>query len=56
MSRDAAIATSCLVLALGATVGALRCLADRLLTSSAIYTVFAAGLVAAGIKIAIDAI
>ena len=50
MSRDAAIATSCLLLALGATVGALRCLADRLLTSAAIYTVFAAGLVAAGIK------
>lgn len=56
MSRDAAIATGCIVLALGATVGALRCLADRLLTSAAIYALIAAALVGGAAKAAIDAL
>ena len=56
MSRDAAIATACMVLALAALVAALRCLADRLLTSAAIYTVLAAALVGGAAKVAISAL
>jgi hypothetical protein len=44
-----------MVLALGAIAGALRCLADKLLVSAAIYTGFAAGLAVAAGKAALDA-
>jgi hypothetical protein len=43
-------------LALGAIVGALRCLADKLLASAAIYTTLAAGLAVAASMAALDAI
>jgi hypothetical protein len=56
VSKDAAIATVCLVLALGATIGALRCIADRLLPSAAVYTVIAVALLAGGVHAAIDAL
>ena len=56
MSRDAAIATGCLVLALGCVLGALRCLADRLLPSAAFYTLIAVGLVGGAAKVALDSI
>ena len=56
MSRDAAIATGCVVLALASVAGALRCLADRLLTSAAIYTALALALVGGAAKAAIDAL
>jgi hypothetical protein len=45
-----------MVLALGAIVGALRCLADKLLVTAAIYTGLAAGLAVAAGKAALDAI
>jgi hypothetical protein len=56
MSRDAAIATGCIVLALASVAGALRCLADRLLASAAIYTLVAIALVGGAAKVAIDAL
>ena len=56
MSRDAAIATGCIVFALISIGGALRCLADRLLPSAAIYTLVALALVGGAAKAAIDAL
>jgi hypothetical protein len=56
MSRDAAIAAGCFVLALACAVGALRCLADRLLASAAFYTLIAIGLVGGAAKVAVDAL
>jgi hypothetical protein len=56
MSRDAAIATGCLVLALACVLGALRCLADRLLPSAAFYTVVAIALVGGAAKVALDSL
>ena len=56
MSRDAAIAVGCFVLAVGCAIGALRCLADRLLVSAAFYTLLAIGLVAGAAKVAADAL
>jgi hypothetical protein len=56
MSQAAAIATGCIVLALACVLGALRCLADRLLPSAAIYTVVALTLVGGAAKAAIDAL
>src|SRR4051794_4826374 len=56
MSRDAAIATGCLVLALGCVLGALRCLADRLLPSAAFYTMVAVVLVGGAAKVALDSL
>lgn len=54
MGHDAAIAAGCLVLAFASVVGALRCLADRLLPSAAIYTLVAAALVGGAAKVAIN--
>jgi hypothetical protein len=51
-----ALAAVLMVLALGAIAGALRCLADKLLASAAIYTTLAAGLAVAAGKAALDAI
>jgi hypothetical protein len=45
-----------MVLALSTIIGALRCLADRLLASAAIYTALAAGLAVAAGKAALDAL
>jgi hypothetical protein len=56
MTKDAAIATGCLVLALGCVLGALRCLADRLLPSAAFYTLIAIGLIGGAAKVALDAV
>lgn len=56
MSRDAAIAVGCFVLALACAIGALRCLADRLLPSAAFYTLIAIGLVGGAAKVALDSI
>ena len=56
MSEPAAIATACVVLALASIVGALRCLADRLLASAAIYTLMAVALAGGAAKAAIDAL
>jgi hypothetical protein len=56
MSRDAAIATGCLILALGCVLGALRCLADKLLPSAAIYTAVAIALVGSAAKVALESI
>jgi hypothetical protein len=56
MSHDAAIATGCLVLALACVVGALRCLSERLLASTAFYTLVAVGLVAGAAKVALDSL
>ncbi|MEA2424441.1 MAG: hypothetical protein QOH13_851 [Thermoleophilaceae bacterium] len=53
---DAALAGGLLVLALASALGALRCLADRLLASAAIYTVLGAALAAAAGKAALDAL
>jgi hypothetical protein len=50
------LAAVLMVLALGAIVGALRCLADKLLASSAIYTTLAAGLAVAAGKAALDSL
>jgi hypothetical protein len=55
MSRDAALTFGCLALALGAVIGALRCLADQLLTSAVIYAVIAAGLLGGAIRAAFQA-
>jgi hypothetical protein len=56
MTRDAAIALGCFVLALACAIGALRCLADRLLPSAAFYTLIAIGLVGGAAKVALDSI
>lgn len=56
MTRDAAIAVGCFVLALACAIGALRCLADRLLASAAFYTLIAIALVGGAVKVAADAI
>ena len=56
MSQGAAITTGCLVLALACVIGALRCLADRLLPSAAVYTVVAVSLVGGAAKAALDSI
>jgi hypothetical protein len=45
-----------LVLALGSVVGALRCLAERLLVSAAIYSLLGAALAVVAGKIALDAL
>ena len=50
MTREAAIATGCLIVAFITTLGALRCLADRLLPSAAIYTVIALAVFAGGVR------
>lgn len=52
---DSAIAIGCVVLALTAVIGALRCLADRMLTSAAVYAVLAALLLAGAARAAIAA-
>ena len=56
MSHEAAIATGCLVLALVCVLGALWCLADRLLASAALYTFIAVGLVGGAAKVALDSL
>ena len=45
MSQAATIVAACLVLALGCTIGALRCLADHLLASAWLYMAAAAALI-----------
>jgi hypothetical protein len=56
MSKDASIAVACFVLAIGFAIGALRCLADRLLASAAFYTLVAIALVGGAVKVAADAL
>lgn len=56
MSQDAAIATGCLVLALACVLGALWCLADRLLFSATLYTFIAVGLIGGAAKVALDSL
>lgn len=56
MSDSALFAALLLALALGSVLGALRCLADRLLPSAAIYTVLACALAGGAAKAAIDAL
>ena len=56
MTQGAAIATGCVVLAFACVLGALRCLADRLLPSAVFYTVIAVALVGAAAKAALDAV
>jgi hypothetical protein len=56
MTETAAIAIGCMVLALAAVLGALRCLADHLLTSAAIYTLLAIALVGEAATHAIDSL
>ena len=56
MSQEAAIATGCLVLALVCVLGALWCLADRLLASAAFYTLIAIGLMGGAAKVALDSV
>jgi hypothetical protein len=56
MSGGAALPAVLLVFALASAIGALRCLADRLLASAAIYTALGAGLAVAAAKVALDAI
>jgi hypothetical protein len=56
MSDGAAILGGCLVLAFACVVGALRCLADRLLPSATLYTVVAIGLVGGAAKAALDSL
>jgi hypothetical protein len=53
---DGALATTCLVLALASVIGALYCLATRLLPSAAIYTVIAIALVGVAAKVAVSAV
>jgi hypothetical protein len=45
-----------LVLALGSVLGALRCLAERLLLSAAIYSLLGAGLAVVAGKVALDSL
>jgi hypothetical protein len=56
MTREAAIAAGCFTLSLACVLGALRCLADRLLASAALYTLIAVGLVGGAAKVALDSI
>lgn len=56
MSQEAAIVTGCLVLSLACVLGALWCLADRLLLSAALYTVIAIGLVGGAARVALDSL
>ena len=56
MTRDGAIAIGCLVLAAACVLGALRCLADRLLPSAALYTLVAVGFVGGAAKVALDSL
>ena len=56
MSDGAALATVLLVLALASAIGALRCLADKLLASAAIYALIGVALAAAAGKAAFDAL
>jgi hypothetical protein len=56
MSEGAAIATGCVVLALACALGALRCIADRLLPSAAFYTAVALGLMGGAAKVALDSL
>jgi hypothetical protein len=56
MSQEAAIVSGCLVLALACAVGALRCLADHLLASAALYTAVALGLMAGAAGAAIHSL
>ena len=56
MSHEAAIATACLVAALGCVLGALWCLADRLLISAALYTLVAVGFMGGAAKVALDSL
>ena len=56
MSHEAAIATGCLVLALACVLGALWCLADRLLASAGLYTLIAVGLAGGAAKVALDSL
>jgi hypothetical protein len=56
MTSGAALPAVLLALALACALGALRCLADRLLVSAAIYSVLGAGLAAAAGKAALDAV
>jgi hypothetical protein len=51
-----ALAAVLLALALAAALGALRCLADKLLASAAIYAVLGVALAAAAGKAALDAL
>jgi hypothetical protein len=56
VSQGAAIASGCLAAGLACVVAALRCLADRLLPSAAIYTAVAIGFVGGAAKAALDAL
>ena len=56
MTEAAAILTACIVLALASVIGALRCLADHLLISAAIYTLLAVALFGGAAKAAMDAL
>ena len=55
MSRDGAIVAACSLLAIAFVVGALRCLADRLLASAVIYTVLAVALLGGAARAAVNA-
>lgn len=52
---DALAPAGLLLLAGASAIGALRCLADRLLASALVYSIAAAGLVVVAAKSAIDA-
>jgi hypothetical protein len=56
MSEAAAIVTACLVLALGCTIGALRCLADHLLASAWLYMVAAVALIGGAARAAMHSL
>jgi hypothetical protein len=56
MTEAGATMTACLVLALGCTIGALRCLADHLLVSAALYTLIALGFFGGAASAAIGAL
>jgi hypothetical protein len=54
MTDGPALAAVLMVVALGAVVGALRCLADKLLVSAAIYSALAAGLAVGAAEALLD--
>ena len=56
MTQEAALAGALFVLAFACVIGALRCLADRLLASAALYTLVATGLAVGAGKAALDAV
>jgi hypothetical protein len=56
MSQSTAVATGCLAIAMACVIGALRCLADRLLASAAIYTLMALCLAGGAAKAVLDAV